>query len=342
MFPLKAHAMAWAVDTAREIDDSKAGKIPDRSFGALLARYRDEVSTHKRGERWESMRLNMIIARDELAAVRLADLNSTHIAAWRDRRLREVSAASVRREWNLLSHACGVAMTEWHWLKDNPLQEVNRPPPTLPRDRRISDDEIARLLFALGYEYDAVPATQPARVGCALLFALETAMRAGEIVGLHWPQVDRARRVAQLPLTKNRKQCEVPLSVEALRLLEQLEPVTKGGAVFGISSTQTLDSLFRKAKARALIEDLHFHDSRHEAITRLAKKLDVLALARTVGHRDLRQLMVYYDESAEDLAGSDSHPPPTATSDPGPAPCQAPAPSRNTSAEYNAPNNQRR
>jgi len=303
VFPTKARAMAWAVDTEREIEDGKAGKIPDKSFGDLLGRYRDEVSVHKRGERWESMRLNMIIRDDALAQVRLASLDSTDIAAWRDRRLRTVSAASVRREWNLLSHACSVAVTEWRWLKANPLKEVKRPAPTPPRDRRISDGEITRLLFALGYDYEAPPATQTARVGAALLFALETALRAGELVGLMWPQVDRERRVARLLRTKNGTQRSVPLSPEALRLLEQLAPVTKDGPVFGISSTQTLDALFRKAKGRAMIADLHFHDTRHEAITRLAKKLDVLALARTVGHRDLRQLMVYYNESAEDLAG---------------------------------------
>jgi integrase len=54
--------------------------------------------------------------------------------------------------------------------------------------------------------------------------------------------------------------------------------------------------------SKAAIDDLHFHDFRHEAITRLSKRLHVLALARAVGHRDLRMLQVYYNESASDLA----------------------------------------
>lgn len=61
-------------------------------------------------------------------------------------------------------------------------------------------------------------------------------------------------------------------------------------------------AMFRKVKAKAMVDNLHFHDSRHEAITSLSKKLDVLALARAVGHRDLRMLMVYYNQSAEELA----------------------------------------
>lgn len=97
---------------------------------------------------------------------------------------------------------------------------------------------------------------------------------------------------------------DVPLSQEALRIIAQLESgKDETDSVFRISSTQNLDAAFRRAKALAAIDDLHFHDSRHTAITRLAKKLDVLALARMVGHRDLRMLQIYYNESAEDMAG---------------------------------------
>jgi integrase len=60
--------------------------------------------------------------------------------------------------------------------------------------------------------------------------------------------------------------------------------------------------LFRKARGRCGIEDLHFHDSRATAITRLAKKLDILDLARMIGHANLGQLRVYYRETAEDIA----------------------------------------
>ncbi|WP_282433170.1 tyrosine-type recombinase/integrase [Massilia oculi] len=63
-----------------------------------------------------------------------------------------------------------------------------------------------------------------------------------------------------------------------------------------------LDALFRKAKKAAGIEGLTFHDTRHEAITRLAQKLDVLDLARMVGHTNINQLRTYYNPTAEDIA----------------------------------------
>jgi integrase len=108
-------------------------------------------------------------------------------------------------------------------------------------------------------------------------------------------------RVAHLPagLTKNGHKRDVPLSTRARELLALL-PKTDG-PLFGLMSA-SLDALFRKAKARCVIDSLTFHDTRHEAITRLSKKLGVLELARIVGHRDLKMLMVYYNASAAEIA----------------------------------------
>lgn len=295
-FRTKTEASAWAVKTEAEILAGIRGEIPDKPFSALLERYRDEISVTKRGERWERMRIGLLL-RDELAKVKLEDLSSTHFANWRDRRLKEVSEASVIREWNLLSHAVSVAVREWRWLPENPFKHVRRPRAPQPRDRRISESEIARLLLALGFDRNTSPQTKTARVGAAFLFAIETAMRAGEIAGMTWDRVNGS--VVYLPLTKNGTARSVALSPEARRILDQLP--RDGDSVFGVTSVQ-IDALFRKAKSRALIENLHFHDTRHEAITRLAKKLDVLDLARMVGIRDLRILMVYYNARAEEIA----------------------------------------
>lgn len=302
-FRTKGEAAAWAAKLESEILAGSRGQIPDKPFSALLERYRDEISVTKRGEKWERTRIGLLL-RDELAQVRLPALNPTHFAAWRDRRLRAVSPASVLREWNLLSHAASVAVKEWHWLKENPLLEIRKPKSPLPRDRRISDTEIARLLLALGYTPSSSPDTATARVGAAFLFAIETGMRAGEIVSLRWDWIDGS--VARLPITKNGFPRAVPLSPEAVRILNQLPKLSD--AVFALNSGQ-IDALFRKAKARALVEDLHFHDTRHEAITRLAKRLDVLDLARMVGIRDLRILMVYYNPRAEEIANRLAAPP---------------------------------
>lgn len=305
-FDTKAEATAWAARIETEILARKNGDIPDIPFSDLLARYRDNVSITKRGKQWEFVRINKIIRDDKIAHVRLPDLSAVHVAEWRNFRLQEVGAASVNREWNLLSHCCSIAVKEWQWLTSNPFSDVKRPPKPEARTRLVSDDEIERLLFALGYT-GTPPQTITARVGAAFLFAIETAMRAGEICGLQWRDVETERRFLRITGTAAgagktaAAKREVPLTPRAIEIIEQMRHIKSNDSVFDLKSSQ-IDILFRKAKARSLIDDLHFHDSRAEAITRLSKKLDILSLARMVGHRDLRMLQVYYRETAENIA----------------------------------------
>ena len=153
---------------------------------------------------------------------------------------------------------------------------------------------------------DEPPSSMHARVGAAFLWAIETAMRSGEICALRWSDVDAERRVVHVRAIekgarKTKTARTVPLSNEALRLIGQLRGID-AEKVFMLD-TALLDALFRKAKKRAMVEDLHFHDSRAEALTRMSKKLDIMQLARLSGHKDLRILYsVYYREKMEDIA----------------------------------------
>lgn len=262
-------------------------------FGEVMHRYAREVSPTKRGARWEIIRLSRL-ADDPLGAIAMRDLAPADLAAWRDRRLREVSPGSVRREMGLLGAVLTLARREWGLLASSPMEGVRKPSAPPPRDRLPTADELARLAHAAGD--DLRHAT--ARAFHAFRFSMETAMRAGEVCALGLCDVDPERRVARLRQTKNGRPREVPLSSEALRLLQALPPADP---LFGLTPRQ-LDALWRKVRARAQVDGLTFHDSRHAAITMLAGRLDVLALARMVGHRDLRQLVTYYNESAADLA----------------------------------------
>ena len=66
----------------------------------------------------------------------------------------------------------------------------------------------------------------------------------------------------------------------------------------------TLDVIFRRARTKLGFKDLHFHDSRATAVTRLAQKLSIHELARMIGHRDLNSLLIYYRKSATDIAAA--------------------------------------
>jgi integrase len=294
-FRTKAEAAAWAASIENDLSAGRAGMAPNKTFGELLQRYAEEVSPSKRGGRWEQIRIAMLI-RDytALCDTKLAQFNTETVAAWRDERLKSVSELTVIREWAILQNACSVASKEWRWLPSNPMLQVKKPTAPAARNRRPTDDEIARIQLATGYVSDDRPETMMARVGAAWLFAIETAMRAGEICSITLEHVHFDDRIVHLPKTKNGHARDVPLTKEALRILRQVAEVTAGQAtVFGITAA-SLDALFRKAKAMALIEDLHFHDSRREALTRMAKKVDVMTLAKISGHRDMRILQNTY------------------------------------------------
>ena len=301
-FDGKSKAQDWAAGIERQLKDGEStGMANGRTVADALERYEREVTPAKKGARWESLRLKAIL-RDPLAKVSLSDLSPADIAAWRDRRLRQVTSASVFREMCLLSHVFTITRREWRWIRENPVSDVRRPKKSKPRDRRVSDQEAEMIKVATGYRPDALPKTVTAKVGAAFFFAIETAMRLGEICGLDWDDVDCDTRVATLHDTKNGWKREVPLSGGAMAILEQLRAARNGADPIFDLDTERASALFRKSRKTVEIHNLTFHDSRHEAITRLSKKLDVLALARMVGHRDIRMLMIYYNKSAADIA----------------------------------------
>jgi len=127
-------------------------------------------------------------------------------------------------------------------------------------------------------------------------------MRASEVLQLGKGTLDIKKRVATVAHKTQYitlKPREIPLTRHAVRLLS---PVAKPATCFTVDS-ESLDALFRKAKKRTLITGLQFRDSRAEALTRLARKVDVLTLSKISGHKDLEMLSrVYYRESAEDIA----------------------------------------
>jgi integrase len=302
-FATKAQATAWAAKRDTELRTDKAsGLVKGKTCEDAFRRYEKEVSPTKRGKEWEGKRLtaiaDMVVDGNRFGDIRLSELTSDFLGQWRDMRLQTVAGSTINRDLNLLSHVFSTATREWKWMEASPTTNVRRPTNPSARDRLILPDESDRITFALGFDGSPVK-TKSQAVAVAFLFAIETAMRAGEICGLLPDHV--MGRVAHLPLTKNGTKRDVPLSTRALELLDLLPKVKEGGSLFGLNSV-SLDRLFRKARDRSLIEGLTFHDTRHEAITRLAKKLNVLELARMVGHRDLRMLQIYYNETAAQLA----------------------------------------
>lgn len=309
-FETKAAASAWAAAEEAALLAGARGAFPDKTLAQAFARYELEVSPKKRGTRAEALRFAAFEREfPVLAGKVLHTITTEDLAKWRDARLKKVSQSSVLREGAQLRNVWTVAAREWKWCADpSPWRSVKLPPKGHARTRRTSWREVKAILRHLGYRTGRAPTTPSQEVAYAYLLAQQTAMRAGEVKGLGRSSVDLARRVVTLATHKT-VEAEgtrfVPITRRAARVMGVLHTAAaaaKREAYFTISS-QSLDVLFRKARDRLLIEGLHFHDSRADALTRMARKVDVMTLARISGHRDLRQLLeAYYRETPEQIA----------------------------------------
>ena len=142
--------------------------------------YSLKVSVNKAGSRWEQIRLKKF-QRDALADHLLQDIDSDEVERWIVQRQKAgLANNSVRRELTLLS-AVFEAAIKWRWTDSNPVKAAEKPKAGAARSRRISDDEIERLSYALGYEENGIVGNAWQALGVAFLLAIETGMRQGEI-----------------------------------------------------------------------------------------------------------------------------------------------------------------
>lgn len=300
VFRTMREAQAWAAAEETTLSSAPASR---HTLRQLIERYVEEVMPAKKGGDHEARQARALL-RDFPALVdkRLADLDTPDMAAWRDARLKVVSDATILRQINWLRHAFRIAREEWKWMEANPLKGLRLPKSPAARTRRVSPAEVRMLCRGLDYRPGRAPQTKQQEVALAFMVGLRSGMRAGEILSLGKANLDLARRVASVAHKTQHltgKPRKVPLTRQAIRLLR---PVSQRVRCFTLSSA-VLDVLFRKARDRLMIEDLHFHDSRAEALTRLARKVDVMTLAKISGHKDVRILVnAYYRETAEQIA----------------------------------------
>lgn len=296
VLPTRQEAAQWALQREAELTGKK---LPDKTLKDAMRLYAAEEAPKHRGEKWEVVRLRSL-ERDPLARRKLAGISDSDMADWRDARLKQVKPGTVAREMNLLRSVLEfVRLPPHRWIRANPMTDVKWPKTPPGRARRVAPAEVEAIVEAFRVEpLGADTATQ--RVGLAFLFALETAMRSSEMCGIRREDVFLRSRYVVLPRTKNGDVREVPLSTRAVAILEVLLARDGDGPVFGLDPDDR-DALWRKTRPAAL-RSLHFHDSRGEAIWRLSKKLDVLQLARMIGHRNPASLMHYYRESAAEMA----------------------------------------
>jgi integrase len=322
-FDTRIEAEAWAdgiearIIAGEVIRQDSFGENP--SVAAIIDRYLKEVSPKKGSARFERLTGCRMMEYDTFKK-RVLNFGPADLRAYRDMRLtgdpkyegRKICGSSCIRELSFLSSVFTHAIKEWGIpLKQNPVSLITMPKKNPPRTRRVTDDDIAKLSKQLdGYDGATTPANSLHYTMWGFLFAIETAMRRGEFCNATWGNVHLDKRYIYLPKTKNGDAREVPLSKRALALLLLLPKGGPDDKMVPLTANR-YTTLFCKACKDAGIDDLHGHDSRREAATRVAKKLKktvgdgdvaLLKLSAFTGHKSLQMLKVYFHMSGTEMA----------------------------------------
>lgn len=266
-----------------------------------------------------------------------------------DERCQEVSASTVDRELDIFSAVCTTAIKKWriHVLQ-SPMDGVTRPEYFNERDRRLKGDEEKRLLIAAGLEDEKAslalrlndlvsaelqlideattryrrrqtrkshrPEAEDTYVHVPLYetfvqFQLMTGARRSETLDLLWSNIDLDAQTAYLPMTKNGRPRKLPLRRDLVEMLSQLPRTSE--RVFDITSDGLRKAWGRICEHAGLVgeNDLHLHDLRHEAISRVAEAgsntpggFSLIDLQHFSGHRDVRMLLRYAHLCTQALA----------------------------------------
>ncbi len=307
-FVAKEDALRWAREQERAVDRGENPKstISDttlRFLSEILDKYEVEVSSRKRSQ---SDRFHLRPLRSAMADKAASELAPADLAAFREARLKSVSPSTVRKEMTLLISVLTVANREWgESFHLDGFKAVRKPIAARGRERRIEPSEWSPLV-------EAVDQCRNPLVGQVFRFAVATGMRRSEVLSLTWPNIDLKNRVAFLPLTKNGEARRVPLSSQAMQVLQERLKATQWtpeglidpscAHVFPISAN-AVRLAWERVRQKAGIKDLRFHDLRHEAISRFFEiGLSVPEVALISGHKDPKMLFLYTQLRAENVA----------------------------------------
>ena len=264
-FTTKKDALVWVRGIEARIDVGEINVAAPKALnlGDLLKRYREEVTPQKKGAITEIRRLDRLL-KDSISKTPLPKLTSHALATFRDRRVDDgLRAAQI--DLSIIRHCWNIAVKEWGIpLPANPVSEIRVPNGIKHRDRRLCEGEFEKL-------QEAAKLSQNIYLWAMVRFAVSTAMRRSEILSLRWENVSMSERIAHLVDTKNGTARHVPLSMDAISVLKELPQET--ARVFETTDTAIRLAWSRLVK-RAGIQDLRFHDLRHEAVSRFLSKLN--------------------------------------------------------------------
>jgi integrase len=312
-FGTRALANSWATTIEQEIDQLKStGYLQPKglTFGDIVDRYTREAYPLKPWGRSKTADLKLLKA--SLGNELVANLSHERImeafTAMHDGGAGGVTV-SARAGYlvTVLSTAKDV------WRLNVPLDAAKSARSAMAklglikkskhRDRRVTDAELQRIITHVERKATAIP------FGDIVWFSVATSMRISEVCRLQWDDLHEADKTIRI---RDRKHPSAKLgNHQVVPLLDNLnghnayalvlKQPRKGKRIFPVNP-RTVSDYFTEAVSQLEIEDLHLHDIRHEAISRLfAAGYRIEEVSVFSGHRDWSMLKRYTHLRAADL-----------------------------------------
>jgi integrase len=312
-------AKRWAQQTESAIREGrhfKSAEAKKHTAAEMFDRYIRDVLPQKKLSHRKQV-LQLLWWKDQIGSYLLADITPPLIVEHRDALARGLtfkgtqrSPATVVRYLAALSHVFTIAVQEWGWLDDSPMRKVSKPKEPRGRVRFLDQEELDRLLFAC--KESPNPWLYP-----AVMVAVSTGMRYGELMNLTWGDIDFTRKRIILHETKNGERRAVPIAGQAYDLLMEMEKnrridtnilfpklwATSNCVIFQkhdlekvqkVQKPVQLRSAWKTALQKARIEDFRFHDLRHCAASYLAMSgASLTEIADILGHKTLAMVKRY-------------------------------------------------
>ena len=303
-------ARRWAQSTEAAIREGRYfhhSQAKRHSLREAIDRYKLEVLPNKPASaRSQSSQLNWWCA--ELGGYYLADITPAQIGKLRDKLLstprqlrrgeKPKTATSSRapgtvvRYIAVLSHLFTIAIKEWGWAESSPVAKIRKPREPRGRGRFLSKTECVRLL-------ETCKASSSTHLYPAVVLALSTGMRRGEIFSLQGSQIDLIKQRITIYKTKNGEIRVVPLMDLALELIGAMSKARAPEELIvfpgsGKGPSADIKKSWYTALEDAEIADFRFHDLRHTAASYLAMGgASLLEIAAVLGHKTLSMVKRY-------------------------------------------------